>query len=99
MRDAAGAHWAIDFGACLLIDRLARGALEPRLDLPANHFLAGNGAFSRPAPVRGIAAALDDTALATVVEAVPDAWLLEPAFPRAVLLSHLQKYVESIRAS
>ena len=40
MRDAAGVHWAIDFGACLLIERLARGALEPRRDLPANHFLA-----------------------------------------------------------
>lgn len=99
MRDAAGVHWAIDFGACLLLDRLARGALEPRLDLPANHFLAGNEALSGPALVRGIAAALDATALAAAVEAVPDAWLQESAFSRGVLLSRLQKYVESIRAS
>ena len=34
LRDAAGGPWAIDFGACLLIDRLARGAVTPRLDLP-----------------------------------------------------------------
>ena len=80
-------------------DRLARGALEPRLDLPTNHFLAGNEALSGPALVRGIATALDDTALAAAVEAVPDAWLREPAFSRGVLLSRLQKYVESIRAS
>ena len=31
LRDTAGTPWAIDFGACLLIDRLARGAMEPRL--------------------------------------------------------------------
>ena len=99
IRDADGTLWAIDFGACLLFDRLARGALEPRLDLPANHFLAGNEALSGPALVRGIATALDVTALAAAVEAVPDAWLREPAFSRGVLLSRLQKYVESIRAS
>ncbi len=38
MRDAAGVHWAIDFGACLLIERLARGALEPRLRSSAQSF-------------------------------------------------------------
>ena len=30
LRDAAGTPWAIDFGACLLIDRLARGAVDPQ---------------------------------------------------------------------
>ena len=50
LRDAAGTPWAIDFGACLLIDRLVRGAMEPRLDLPANHILVGRQ------PARAIAA-------------------------------------------
>jgi hypothetical protein len=45
MRDDRGVHWAIDFGACLLIDRLARGATEPRRVSPANHFLAGGKNF------------------------------------------------------
>ena len=38
VRDGAGVPWAIDFGACLLIDRLARGVLQPKLELPPNHF-------------------------------------------------------------
>lgn len=52
IRDAAGTPWAVDFGACLLIDRLARGVLEPRLELPANHVLARRDGYSGPALAR-----------------------------------------------
>jgi hypothetical protein len=64
MRDAAGAHWAIDFGACLLIERLARGALEARHDLPSNHFLAGDGRIANSA--RSVEA-IDKTDLQTII--------------------------------
>jgi hypothetical protein len=97
--DAAGTPWAIDFGASLLINRLERGALQPRQDLPANHFLAQSPAMAGPALVREMAAALDATFLNVVVDALPDAWLQEPPFAREVLLSRLQKYAESVRTS
>jgi hypothetical protein len=99
IRDAGGAPWAIDFGACLLIDRVARGALEPSLDLPRHHFLANDARFAAATLARETAAALDGRLLAEVVECLPDAWLAALSLPRAALLSRLGNYVESIAAS
>ena len=45
MRDAAGVHWAIDFGACLLFDRLARGANAPGLNSAQSFSRRGDRAF------------------------------------------------------
>ncbi len=94
LRDASGVDWAIDFGACLLIDRLARGAVTPRAELPPNHFLAGPG---RPLPaVRALAAAIDQAHLAAIVAALPAAWLQELALPRETLQLRLQTYLEAV---
>lgn len=97
LRDAAGAHWAIDFGACLLIDRLARGAVQPRVELPPNHFLAGS---IRPAlPVSELAAAVDPDHLAAILQHVPEAWLEELALPRQTLAFRLQTYIAAVAAA
>lgn len=97
MRDAAGAHWAIDFGACLLIERLARGALEARRDLPSNHFLAGEGRISYA--VRETAEVIDRLHLQAVVADLPDAWLEDLGLARAVLQLRLTAYLEALRAT
>ena len=97
VRDRSGAHWAIDFGACLLIDRLARGVVDPRLGLPSNHFLSGS---ARPMhSIRALAAAIEEEHLAATVSELPEAWLEELALPREKLLSRLKAYLESIRAT
>lgn len=97
MRDVTGAHWAIDFGACLLIERLARGAGAPRIDLPSNHFLAGKTGLSRS--VRGIAEAIDPARLHTIVAALPDAWLDDLGLAHAALQQRLTAYLQTLRAT
>lgn len=97
MRDAAGAHWAIDFGACLLIERLSRGALEPRRDLPSNHFLAGQSCVSYS--VREAAEVIDPLHLQAIVADLPDAWLEDLGLARAVLQLRLAAYLEALRAT
>jgi hypothetical protein len=97
MRDAAGLHWAIDFGACLLLERLARGATEPRRDLPSNHFLAGESRISFSA--RAVADAIDPTYLQAIIAALPDAWLDDLGLARAPLLLRLQGYLDAVRAA
>lgn len=97
MRDAAGVHWAIDFGACLLIDRLVRGAMQPRLDLPPNHFLAG--ATGLACSVREAAAAIAVQHLGKIIGALPEPWLAELGLSRQSLLQRLTTYLEALRAS
>ena len=97
MRDVAGVHWAIDFGACLLIERLARGALEPRRDLPSNHFLAGQSCVSYS--VREAAGVIDPLHLQAIVADLPDAWLEDLGLARAVLQLRLTAYLEALRAT
>ncbi len=94
MRDAAGVHWAIDFGACLLFDRLARGALEPRPDLPSNHFLAGEG---RIASARSVVEVIDKTDLQAIIQALPGAWLEDLGLPRSALRQRLAAYLQALR--
>jgi hypothetical protein len=97
MRDAAGAYWAIDFGACLLIERLARGALQPRTDLPPNHFLAG--ATGLACSVRAAAAAIDAQHPGTIIDALPAAWLDDFGLARSALQERLTAYLEALRAA
>jgi hypothetical protein len=97
MRDAASVHWAIDFGACLLIERLARGALEPRRDLPSNHFLAGEGRIANSA--RSLVEAVDKTDLQAIIADLPDAWLEDLGLARAVLHHRMATYLETLRAT
>lgn len=96
IRDAAGVDWAIDFGACLLIDRLARGALEPRPQLPPNHFLAGTDDV--PISAHAVAAALDEAHVAEIVGGLPEAWLDELGLSGATLSHRLRRYAEGLRA-
>ena len=87
LRDRAGVPWAIDFGACLLIDRLARGVLEPTVELPRNHFLAPRTGLT--ASIRALAACLDGGFIGPLVAELPQPWLDEPLLSRATLADRL----------
>jgi hypothetical protein len=97
LRDATGTHWAIDFGACLLIERLARGALEPRRDLPSNHFLAGEGRIATSA--RGIVEAIDKSDLQAIMADLPDTWLEDLGLARSALYHRMAVYLEALRSA
>jgi hypothetical protein len=94
LRDAVGAPWAIDFGACLLIDRLARGAMEPRLDLPANHILAARQPLALSP--QELIAGIDERELESTLAEVPKAWLGELRLSRPDLAARLKKYLKSM---
>lgn len=95
VRDGAGVIWAIDFGACLLIDRLARGVLQPTPELPSNHFLVRRMGSS--AGARAIAAALDGECLGALVAELPRPWLEELRLPHTALVERLSRYFEALR--
>lgn len=95
VRDAAGLYWAIDFGACLLIDRLARGAGEPHIELPPKHFLAARGDLS--SSVREALPAISETHLSAIVEQLPEPWLEELTLSRQELFSRLTAYIQAVR--
>jgi hypothetical protein len=95
VRDTAGVHWAIDFGACLLLDRLARGALQPRLELPPNHFLACRTGVADS--VRIFAAELDGACLGRLVGDLPEPWLADLGLSHASLAHRLSRYFEGLR--
>lgn len=95
IRDATGVPWAIDFGTCLLIDRLARGALQPRLDLPPNHFLARRAGIEMRAGA--LAAGIDGADLGRLVAELPTPWLEELGLSHALLADRLSRYFESLR--
>ena len=97
MRDDAGGLWAIDFGACLLIERLARGALDVRLELPSNHVLAERRDLGWS--VREVAQAVDLPMLEATVAAVPAAWLDDLDIAPNVLVGRLAAYIEHARSA
>jgi hypothetical protein len=94
IRDATGAVWAIDFGACLLVDRLARGVLAPAPGLPPNHFLARRGPG---ADISAIAAGLDGGFLERLVAELPQPWLEELRLSQATLAERLSGYFDALR--
>jgi hypothetical protein len=96
LRDAAGEHWAIDFGACLLLDRLARGALVPRTELPPSHFLAGRNVTDG---VRNAAGQIDAAFLEPVVNALPADWLADFGFSPQLLARRLITYFAAVHAA
>lgn len=95
VRDTTGAHWAIDFGACLLLDRLAHGALEPRLELPPNHFLARRTGIAKS--VRTLAVEVHGADLGRLVAGLPKPWLEELGLSHALLAHRLSRYFEGLR--
>src|SRR5262245_42858069 len=69
LRDRRGDLWAIDFGACLFLDRFARFGELMSFKLPPNHFLAGrNVRAARPNDL--------SVRLRELVADVPDSWML-----------------------
>ena len=95
MRDAASVHWAIDFGACLLIERLVRGASEPKLDVPPNHFLAAEPRLAGAA-VAG-AHSIAPQCLDEVIDALPNAWLADLGIAGGELRQRLGDYLARLR--
>jgi hypothetical protein len=94
LRDAAGVAWAIDFGACLLIERLARGVVTPRLDLPVNHILAGRVPLAMSP--QEIAAGIDEEPLDGIIAEVPQIWLGELGLSPQDLAGRLKEYFRSV---
>lgn len=94
MRDAASVHWAIDFGACLLLDRLARGANALRTELPPNHFLIARDVANA---VRDAARQIDAAFLDPVIAALPEDWVADFGLSRQALLHRLVTYLAEVR--
>jgi len=69
LSDRRGDLWAIDFGACLFLDRFARFGKQMRFELPPNHFLAGR--YVRAARPKDLPARVRD-----LVAEVPETWML-----------------------
>jgi hypothetical protein len=97
LRDAAGQPWAIDFGACLLIDRLVRGALTPRLDLPVNHILAGRPSLGLSP--QQLAAGIDEEQFDGALAELPETWLGELGLSRQDLAGRLKAYFRRVLLS
>lgn len=96
MRDAAGMHWAIDFGACLLLERLARGAPEPRRDLSPGHSLAGR-TVALEDRLREAAGRMDSTLVDAVIGRVPVVWLDDLGVTSLMLRERLTAYLDALR--
>jgi hypothetical protein len=96
LRDLIGAPWAIDFGACLLTERLARGAAAPRIELPINHVLAGRGPFT--ISPQAIASDLTEGRLDDILARIPDEWLADLGLRAVEIGDRLKDYVQRIRA-
>jgi hypothetical protein len=91
IRDPAGTPWAIDFGACLLIDRIARGDTALRLALPSSHLLA-----ERPPAadaVRAVAAELAAADVGALITELPAAWLADLGVSPQTLTARLRAYL------
>jgi hypothetical protein len=82
MRTLDGATWAIDFGACLFLQRWARRSGEGTCDLPPTHVLAGRA----PATLQ-VDAALAGTS--AIVAALPEPWVAALAADRASLVKQI----------
>ena len=88
-------HWAIDFGTCLLIERLARDVLEPRLELPPKHFLARRAGFADS--VGTFVAGIEDAWIRRIVAELPAPWLAELGLSATELAGRLSRYFEGLR--
>jgi hypothetical protein len=68
LRDPTGRIWAIDFGACLFLDRFRRLGTAMSFALPPNHFLAGRS--TAPLALDRVRARLPD-----ILADVPTSWM------------------------
>jgi len=90
LRGGDGSLWAIDFGACLFLDRFARLGPRMSLGLPRQHLLAGRD----PAP-------LDVDMLAgqlpSLLADIPDTWMNATFADRHELLNQLKEFLSAYR--
>jgi hypothetical protein len=87
LRDRKGDYWAIDFGACLFLDRFARFGSRMKFQLPTNHLAAGH----RAAPSLTLESA--HVQLREVVSDIPDPWIDSVPGGRLALLETLSKLI------
>jgi hypothetical protein len=74
LSDRTGDLWAIDFGACLFLDRFGRFGKQMSFELPSNHFLAGrNTRATRPDNLAGRLHELVADVPAPWMRAIPEA--------------------------
>ncbi len=87
--------FAIDFGSCLFLNRIAAKRATFPFSLPATHFLAGTprAAASPDLGSKAISAAID--AVPGLVEAAPAEWLSSLPFGREELVWRLVRYLEA----
>ena len=97
LRDFGGQLWAIDFGACLFIERLSRQPLEPNLELPSNHFLSPRRDVAYSA--RDMARAIALPILDGIAAALPRAWLDDLGVSSRDLAKRLTAYIEHARSA
>jgi hypothetical protein len=86
LRDRKGEYWAIDFGACLFLDRFARFGSRMTFELPTNHLAAGRRVA--PLPFENSYAPLRE-----LVSNIPDAWADSVTGGRQALLEALSKLI------
>lgn len=87
LRDLKGECWAIDFGACLFLDRFARFGSRMKFELPTNHLAAGR----RVAPLTFENAHVP---LREVVSDLPGSWTDSVPGGRQALLETLSKLLD-----
>jgi hypothetical protein len=87
LRDREGEYWAIDFGACLFLDRFARFGSRMKFELPTNHLVAGR----RVAPLTIENAHVP---LREVVSDMPDSWTASVPGGRQALRETLSKLID-----
>jgi hypothetical protein len=83
--DAQGAPWAIDFGACLFLNRILAGNLARPTAPPASHFLADRA--RAPEPI-----AIDEREIHALVQEAPEDWLHDLPVSRGELAKRLAIY-------
>ena len=90
LADPAGI-WAIDFGSCLFVNRIASRIDQFSFDLPANHFLAGTSANTQPA-LGALELQMAVAAVASRVKTCPDDWLRALPFGREAFAERFAAY-------
>ena len=87
LSDRRGELWAIDFGACLFLDRFARFGERMSFALPPNHFLAGR--YVRAAQPKDLSARLRK-----LVADVPASWMLAISDSPQGLVQKLDRLID-----
>lgn len=87
LRDPKGDVWAIDFGACLFLDRFARFGDQMRFELAANYFLYGRKVEA--APPKDLSSGLHE-----LVADLPAAWIPADFGSHQALLEKLSGLID-----